>query len=155
MPTLFINGTIDKHFLPPMWGPSTDLPAGPTHRSLLIDFQHSQTAGCQPDEIAYFINQHCKNGPTFPRCLDSQHDDKLSHATFSAVETDDVVDYIYTCDTGPWPERTWRSHPVQLTHNRATADRPKGSTAAFIRLTTATGLQSNGTIWIQPSERII
>jgi len=125
VPLLWVNGTNDGHFAPPIWQRSADAAPGTVHCSLQPDLGHDHEEGRRPPEIAAFVAHHCCGGPDLPRC-DGTH----------------PVRWWWTDDDGPWPDRRWQA----LAADAGEADLPERWTAAYPIATGAPGLRTSGTL---------
>ena len=133
VPTMWVNGTHDVHYVLDSYAKSYSLVQGPKTFRIQPRMSHSHPAGWAPKEIGIYIDSILKKGTPLPDVTEI----KLSAqgtvtVPFVSVTKVTKAELHYTTETGLRSKRKWNSIPATLSHGKATA----------------TGLPSNANTWL-------
>lgn len=140
IPTLWVNGTNDKHF--PM--PSTQLSAravqGPATLRYELRMRHGHGPGWAPAEIYAFADSVVKKGVPLARFETPREEEDQASVKIDTASKVNEVNFYYTSDEGLWPDRKWEEAPAILSGTTISATIPKGSTVYYFSATDDRGL---------------
>lgn len=140
IPTLWVNGTNDKHFPMPSTQKSAQAVAGPATLRFELRMRHGHGAGWRPREIYAFADSIVKKGLPLPKPAQPQIAGDQVTAAFSSATKITQAQLLYTKDIGLWPERKWETAPAQTSASEVSAIVPKSATVLFFNLTDERGL---------------
>ena len=140
MPSLWINGTNDKHFDMPATQASVRAADGPATLRFTLEMPHGHKAGWAPEEIYAFADSVVKDGEPLARVGAIQRaGDRVSVAVDSPRGIK-AVRLMVTRDDTRWPIRKWHAMPAESRGSEVSADLPADATAAYFAVTDTRGL---------------
>ena len=143
IPTLWVNGTNDKHF--PM--PSTQLSAravqGPATLRYELRMRHGHGPGWEPEEIYAFADSVVKQGSPLIQFGAIQEAGGEASVGFESAAGLSEANFYYTLDTGLWPERKWESIPARVAGKTLLAQVPAATVACFFAASDDRGLMTS------------
>ena len=124
VPTLWVNGTNDKHFPMDIFQKSYNLVR--KHRTLCVKvgMKHSHQDGWNPIEIGIFSDQVLRGGGALPRIVRVEHRDFYMEATIQSPLEIVSGRLHFTGDDGPFQDRSWESINAEVKGNRARVQIP-------------------------------
>jgi len=147
-PLLFVNGTNDKNFPPPVWQKSVDAGVAPAQELFLPGLSHSHPDAWAVPEPYVFARAVVEKRSIETHPATQREGDRLSASLKTPASQ---ATLWYTVDTTAFPERQWQSAPADLTESAASVTLPTGTTAAFFLLQDSEGLrQTSSLVFLQP-----
>ena len=140
IPTLWVNGTNDKHFPMPATQASSQAVNGPATLRYELEMRHGHGPGWDPKEIYAFADSIVKGGPAFAVFEKPKMENGQATVSVSAPADLEKARFYYTLDTGLWPERKWRKLPATLAGDRLSAAIPEGAVAFYFDVVDERGL---------------
>ena len=140
MPFLWVNGTNDFAFTPPMWQASHRLPGGRKTLSLKLRMPHAHPPGETPEEIRVFADSLCRGGEPLPRLSRLERRGTTLRARVNGKAA--AAELLFTRHgEGAWPQRLWETLPARLSADArsVSAELPDGFVAAHLNVTDARG----------------
>ena len=136
MPQLWVNGTNDKHFTPPIWQKSYMATPGKTSVCMKVKMRHNHPAGWKPEEIYTFADSILKGGKALATIVSQGKENGCAWVSYACPVVIKEASLIYTKDSGPWPEREWLQEAAKLDTDtkKATATLLEGITAYYFNL---------------------
>jgi hypothetical protein len=132
MPILWVAGAKD-HFYPlPALQKSYRLPVGPRTLAIRAQMTHGQPQGETPEEIRAFADNILKGGKPLPKITGQGREGKNVWATYVSEVRVVKAELNFTKETGGWEKRKWEISPANLTHDKATATLPEGTTVYYL-----------------------
>lgn len=140
-PVLFVNGTNDFAYPLGSYRKSYRLAPGPRSLCVTVRMPHGHSEGWAPKEIGLFADSVLTKGAPLPRLgpLTLEADRSSAEVRPDAPVVSAALHY--TADTGPWPKRTWKTLPAEVSGGRVSAKLPENvkPTALFLTATDARG----------------
>lgn len=137
MPMLWLNGSNDFAYWPPVWQKSAAATGGQRQLCLKLRWPHGHIpAAEQASEIEQFFKLHLMDGqPMLTIHPPSRTGDDI-RATYAGRQAVRCANLLMTPDQGPWPERQWHLLPASVNRKTRTvkAKLPEGTTAACLSL---------------------
>jgi len=140
IPTLWVNGTNDKHFPMPSTQRSARAVKGPATLRFELRMRHGHRPGWEPEEIYAFANSAIGKGLPLTRFGTPQQEGDRARVDYRSATKIVSADFYYTLDTGLWPERRWEKGLAALSDSAIAASIPKGAVAFYFSATDARGL---------------
>ena len=140
VPTLWVNGTNDNAYPMDSHQKSYRLPRSPRTICLRIRMPHGHGgSGENPPEILTFADSYCKGGR--PLMHISGQGRRGNHVWATCDSKPAKVELNYTCDSGIWHEREWKTVPGEISSDgKATATLPEGTRVYYLNLIDDRGL---------------
>ncbi|NLM79158.1 MAG: prolyl oligopeptidase family serine peptidase [Ruminococcaceae bacterium] len=137
MPMLWLNGSNDFAYWPPIWQKSALTAGGPRQLCLKVRWPHGHIPAAEENtEIVRFFQAHLLDGRPLLTLSPLQADGRLIRVCYHADRPPLCASLVVTRDEGPWPERQWHQLPAELLSGEAAAQAvlPDGTTAAYLSL---------------------
>jgi hypothetical protein len=135
IPTLWVNGTNDRHF--PM--PSTQQSARSVKVKPVLRFQlrmrHGHRPGWQPEEIYAFAGSIVRGEDPLIEFDTPEIRDSIASVSFRAPVSLINAELLCTTDTGTWSQRYWQALPASVYGTRIQAAIPEGTVALYFSAT--------------------
>jgi dienelactone hydrolase len=149
MPMLWVTGTNDFAYPMDSLQKSYRLPSGPRTLCITVRMPHGHGGpGENPPEILAFADAILKPEvqrkiSTLPTIAEQGADAKRTWATFKGDAKVTRAELVYTCESGDWPKREWKTSPAKLdeTIKKVSADLPAGVKVFYLNMITDTGLK--------------
>ena len=122
VPTLWVNGTNDIHYVLDSYAKSYQLVKGSKTFRVEPGMRHGHAAGWAPEEIGIFIDSILKDGKPLAKLgeLKNLPDGTVSLSIESRVSVKEAR-LFYTVDEGLRSKREWKSIPAKLNEGGAVA----------------------------------
>lgn len=128
VPTFWVNGTHDKHYVLDSYAKSYQLVQGPRNIRIEPRMGHSHPAGWEPSEIERFIDSILLDEPALPvvTSVEETEDKWTVHLETAKEEERSLVEVIegaevhFTTDEGLRSQREWDSFPAKIEPNQIT-----------------------------------
>ena len=128
VPTFWVNGTHDKHYVLDSYAKSYQLVRGPRNIRIEPRMGHSHPAGWEPSEIERFIDSILLDEPALPvvTSVEAAGDQWTVHLEIEGDGDTSLIDVIgsadvyYTTDEGLRSERDWQSLSAKIEPDRIT-----------------------------------
>ncbi len=136
VPTFWVNGTHDAHYVLDSYAKSYSLVKGPKTFRIEPHMRHSHPAGWEPKEIAIYIDSMLNGGTPLPQVgpLQISAGGEVS-VDFSSDTTITSATLFYTSDTGLRSKRNWESIAAVVGDGKAIATGlPKNSNTYLVTL---------------------
>ena len=144
MPTLWLNGTNDKHYHLGPFQRTYRLPRGPHELSIRVRMDHGHGSGWSPPEIYAFANHAVGKGNPLVSVTNQGVDAGKAWIEFHAPPDVRIksVELVYTQDTGEWVKRDWKtaSAQLELERHRAEIELPAETAVYFFNVLDGRGL---------------
>lgn len=135
IPMLWVNGTNDFAFAPPVWRRSYRAAPGPHTLCLRVRMPHGHDGpGESPEEIRFFADSLLREGTPLPRVMRQGTADGEVWAEYMAETPVRSAELVYTMDRGMWAQRHWEQTPAVVEPGRVTARLPAQATAWYLNL---------------------
>jgi len=134
-PMLWLNGTNDFAYYPPVWQRSAATTKGPRQLCLKLRYPHGHIpAAEEAPELGAFADACLHGGTPLLTAAAPVLADGVLSVAYGAERPLRAATLLMTPDKGPWPERGWHALPAELDrHARvASARLPAGATAACL-----------------------
>ena len=132
MPMLWINGTNDFAFTPPMWQSTHRLPRGRKWLTFPLAMPHGHVQGEVPVEIGTFADQMLRGGPALARAVGTTGRGSRRDIRFDGGIGLETAHLLWTGErTGKWPDRKWKRVEASLDRGRRTVSVDIPVDAAF------------------------
>lgn len=110
VPTLWVNGTHDKHYVLDSYAKSYAKVRGPRTIRIQPRMRHGHIPGWEPDEIQIFVDSILKKGTPLAKVGPTKVDaGGIVSATYEAVHQITKAELHFTTETGLRTERRWDS----------------------------------------------
>lgn len=141
VPTFWVNGTHDIHYVLDSYAKSYSLVKGRKTFRIEPRMRHSHPAGWEPKEIGIYVDSILKGGDPLPKVGPlSISDDGIVSANFSSKTKVIDAKLFYTTDTGLRSKRKWHSIPAVIQDGRIEAGGlPKSANTYLVTLTDQRG----------------
>ncbi len=114
-PTLWVNGTHDKHYVLDSYAKSYSQVTGPKTFRIEPHMRHGHGPGWAPEEIGVFVDSILKGGAPLPQLSDLQSEsDGIVSLTFKSETPVVKAELHYTNDTGLRTDRKWHVIPAMI-----------------------------------------
>lgn len=151
VPILFVNGTNDVHYPLDSYQKSFDLVPGPKQMRIEVKMGHSHPAGWAPEEIATFIDAHCRDGKPLPVILNVEASDDQITVTYKSEIPIRSAALHYTSDAGRRSDRSWNSVSATVTPGAIRMEKPPtDANTWFVSLTDERGAMVSSDIRFRP-----
>lgn len=107
VPTFWVNGTHDKHYVLDSYAKSYELVQGPKTFRIEPRMKHSHGAGWEPKEIGVYVDSILKKGTPLPKVGALERQSDSVEVDFSSEVPVVKAELHYTSDTAPRAERKW------------------------------------------------
>lgn len=135
IPTLWVNGTNDKHFSMPATRLSSRAVKGPAILRFAPRMKHGHYPGWEPEEIYAFAHSVVQGGQGLIEFHKPEIQDKQALVSITASEDPDQVELHFTRDSGIWNQRNWEAASATLSGKTIQATLPEGTLALFFTAT--------------------
>lgn len=141
VPTLWVNGTHDKHYVLDSYAKSCALVKGPRIFRIEPRMSHSHAAGWAPMEIGIYVDSILKNGVSLPSVgAIAVSKDGTARVSFSTEIPVVKAELHYTAETAPRIDREWKSIAAEVGDGEAVArSLPEEANTWFMTLTDERG----------------
>jgi dienelactone hydrolase len=139
-PTLWVNGTNDRHFAMPATQKSSRAVQGPSTLRFQHGMKHGHGPGWAPKEIYAFADSVVKGGKPLPKVGKPTLDAGKVTCALAGNDESKKVELFYTKDSSIWPDREWKSIPATDGGKTISAEIPNDATAVFFAITDNRGL---------------
>jgi dienelactone hydrolase len=136
-PMLWLNGTNDFAFIPPVWQRSAACTRGPRQLCLKLRYPHGHFAAAEDArELGVFADACLAGGTPMLSVTPATLGNGVLRTTYGTERPLRAATLLMTPDTGLWPEREWHALPAEVDRaSRSIAARlPQGTTAACLSL---------------------
>ncbi|MDF1860606.1 MAG: PhoPQ-activated protein PqaA family protein, partial [Verrucomicrobiales bacterium] len=122
VPTFWVNGTHDKHYVLDSYAKSYSQVQGPKTFRIEPRMGHSHGAGWAPQEIAMYVDSILKGGVPLPSVGEMMvAEDGTVFVPVSSQTKLVKAELHYTSDEGPRTEREWKVIAARLGDGKAVA----------------------------------
>lgn len=122
VPTFWVNGTHDSHYVLDSYAKSYALVRGPKTLRIQPRMKHSHPSGWEPKEIGIYVDSLLKSGQQLPAAGEMETTDEgVVTAPFSAETKLVSAELHYTTATGLRKDREWQSIPAEVSEGKAVA----------------------------------
>jgi len=112
-PMLWLNGTNDFAFAPPMWQRSAACTAGPRSLCLKLRYPHGHMREAEEArELGFFADAALKNGTPLMSLSTPSFRNGVISAGYGDERPLRGATLLVTPDSGPWPSREWHALPA-------------------------------------------
>jgi len=155
MPTLWVNGSNDRHFPLSIHGKTVAQCGGPRTLSVRVGMSHSHVHGWKPDEIYVYADGLVRGGPPLAKVVEEGRTGDTAWVRFEAPVPVTQSELVHTSDLSDWVACPWQGAPAQLDEDggRATATVPPGCRAYFFNLTDERGLVVSTNRTVVPDQK--
>ncbi|MCB4797879.1 alpha/beta hydrolase family protein [Neotamlana laminarinivorans] len=140
IPTLWINGTNDKHFPLLSTQKSAQAVNGEVTKYYKLNMPHGHYAGWKPKEIYAFANSIVKGDKALIEIEKPQIKLHVIQVEFHTTSTVKSANLVYTKDSGKWVNRHWQKVPATILNPQIKAEIPKDAILGFIEVMDGEGL---------------
>lgn len=131
IPTLWVNGTNDKHFTMPITQASSRAVNGPATMRFQLRMRHGHYPGWAPEEIYAFANSIVLKGNQLIQFDSPLIKEELASVSFTYPGKVKEAKLLYTLENGVWPKRKWEETTANISGSAISAGIPEGATALF------------------------
>jgi len=128
IPTLWVNGTNDKHFSMPATQESSRSVNGPATLRYELRMRHGHYPGWAPEEIYAFASSIAQEGDPLILFAKPQINESQASISFTASKKIIKAELMFTMDEGIWNQRTWEVAPASVSGSSLSASIPEGAT---------------------------
>lgn len=156
-PMLWLNGTNDFAFTPPIWQRSAASTGGPRQLCLKVRWPHGHMPAAESArELFAFADACLLNGTPLISLAPPVLADGVLSAAYGPERKLRAARLLATPDSGGWPEREWFVLPAGTDPERrmVSARLPDGATAACLSLVSEDWLTSTSDVVFPPSGAI-
>ncbi len=143
IPTLWVNGTNDKHFSMPATRLSSRAVNGPATLRYQPRMRHGHYPGWEPEEIYAFAGSVVQGGKALIEFDRPEINEKQARVSISSQEKPVQAMLHYTRDTGIWNKRNWEVTSASVSGSSIQASIPDGTTALFFTATDKRNLMTS------------
>lgn len=143
IPTLWVNGTNDKHFSMPATRLSSRAVKGPATLRYEPRMKHGHYPGWRPEEIYAFAKSIVLEGEALIEFSKPEIREDQARVSFSASENPVQAALHFTRDTGIWNQRNWEAVPAPVSGSTLMGPIPEGTTALFFTATDERDLKTS------------
>ncbi|MBU2951461.1 discoidin domain-containing protein, partial [Tamlana agarivorans] len=134
-PTMWINGTNDKHFPMTCTQQSSRAVNGSATLRYSLRLAHNHTAPQALNEVYYFAEQVINGASPMPVMGTPNINANQVSVTFSSSVGVKSAQLLYTTDDGIWNERAWQASAATISANTITANIPNNATTVYLTAT--------------------
>ena len=135
IPTLWVNGTNDRHFSMPVTQLSSQAVNGPATLRFEVRMRHGHYPGWEPEEIYAFASGVVRGGVPLIDFGKPEIRGTQAGISFSAPVNILSAELVFTRDSGIWNQRYWETAPASISGSEITAPVPEGTTALYFSAT--------------------
>jgi len=128
IPTLWVNGTNDKHFSMPATQASSQAVKGPATLRFELRMKHGHYPGWAPEEIYAFAESIVGKGDPLILLGKPQINGEKADISYKTANKVSKAELLYTLDEGIWNQRTWEVAPASISGSNISASIPEGAT---------------------------
>ena len=140
IPTLWVNGTNDKHFPLPSTQQSAKAVKGPATLRFELRMKHGHGPGWRLQEIYAFADSIVKDGLPLVKLRKPKIIGDQVTVSFSSATKVTQSELLYTRDTTLWPQRKWETTPATISDSMISATVPDEASVVFFNLTDERGM---------------
>ncbi len=141
VPTFWVNGTNDVHYVLDSYAKSYSLVQGPRTFRIEPMMGHSHPAGWNPEEIGVYVDSRLKDGTPLAELSPLDINDGTVSLTFESGVPVTDAELFYTTDDGIRSKRKWQSLPATIEGKTITASGlPKEANTWLMTVTDERGL---------------
>lgn len=136
-PMLWLNGTNDFAYWPPIWQRSANAAAGPRQMCMKVRWPHGHIPAAEEvSEIERFFRAHLMGFPPMTSISPPIATGNLLTAAYASSRPLRTASLVLTVDKGPWPDRQWHLFPAEIDSDRQTVQAviPEHTQAAYFSL---------------------
>jgi len=123
MPILWLNGTNDSHFYPPIFQKSYLDTQANARLCLKPELRHSHEHAWVNEEIYAFADSVVKKGTPLPNITEMGHEKKTAWITYQMPGKPSEVLLVFTQDHEPdWPDKTWSRQSCHIIPDASRAE---------------------------------
>lgn len=123
VPTLWVNGTHDKHYVLDSYAKSYALVRAPRTIRIEPRMRHGHSPGWAPKEIGIFIDSLLIGGAALPEIGEmTVSDDGVISVPYDSDIPLATAELHYTSDKGLRTERKWKTIPAEIGSGKVTAE---------------------------------
>lgn len=141
IPTLWVNGTNDKHFPMPSTQDSASAIIGPAAIRYELEMRHGHYPGWEPKEIYAFADSIVQGKTPLATIgkpkVTIQGRVEVSYSSETRIQS---AKLLYTKDNGVWAVRKWMEAPADVSESTLTAAIPEGAKVLYFNATDERGL---------------
>lgn len=137
LPMLWLNGTNDFAYWPPIWQKSAAATAGPRQLCMKLRWPHGHIPAAEEvSEIERFLRTHLMGLPPMTSVSPPIVTGNLLTATYASGQPLHTASLVLTVDEGPWPDRQWHLLPAEIDAFRLSVQAvlPERTKAAYFSL---------------------
>ncbi|MEC5128178.1 acetylxylan esterase [Verrucomicrobiales bacterium BCK34] len=154
VPTFWVNGTNDIHYVLDSYAKSYSLVQGPKTFRIEPMMGHSHPAGWNPKEIGAYIDSKLKGGTPLAGLSPLTTKDGTVSLTFESESPLTGAKLFYTADEGLRSKRKWQSLPATIEGKTITAGGlPKEANTWLMTVTDERGLMVTSEVGFATSEQ--
>jgi len=142
MPTLWVNGSNDRHFPLSIHGKTFARCGGTPTLSVGVGMGHSHVHGWKPGEIYVYADSMVRNGPPLAKVTEEGRADGEAWVRFQSPVPVKQAEFVHASDLSDWAACAWEQSPARLDAAQGTASAavPPDCRAYFFNLTDEHGL---------------
>lgn len=149
IPTLWVNGTNDKHFTMPITQQSSRAVRGPSILRYQFEMSHGHRAGWRPEEIYAFADSVVNEGKPLVQFEKPTVDGDRASVNCTASTKITSAQLVYTEDSkSAWPKRKWRKTPATISLTTINAAVPEDAVAFYFSATDERNLMTTSELVI-------
>lgn len=154
VPTLWVNGTNDVHYVLDSYAKSYSLVSGPRTFRIEPGMRHGHGPGWDPEEIGVYVDSILKNGTPLPTLSQLKTTGESVSLTFTPEVPVVSAELHFTSATGLRSKRKWMSLPATISGNRIVAKGlPDDANTWLITATDNRGLMVTSEVGFATSEQ--
>ena len=135
IPTLWVNGTNDKHFSMPATQQSSRSVKGKSVLRFQLRMRHGHRPGWRPEEIYAFAGSIVRGDDPLTEFGTPEITDSIASISYKASKNLINAEMLYTLDTGIWNRRHWQALPASIYGPYIQAVIPEETVALFFTAT--------------------
>lgn len=154
VPTFWVNGTNDVHYVLDSYAKSYSLVKGPKSFRIEPMMRHGHGPGWDPKEIGAFVDSKLRGGTPLAELSPLTSDDGTVSLTFKAKSPIVSAELHYTAEKGLRSKRKWQSLPATIEGKTITAKGlPKEANTWLMTVTDERGLMVTSEVGFATSEQ--
>lgn len=151
IPTLWVNGTNDKHFTMPSTQASSQAVSGPATLRYELEMPHGHGPGWRPGEIYAFADSVVQDAAPLVQFDKPRVKGDQASVEFRSVTKVMKAEFLVTPDTTAWPSRRWQTVPATVVGSTIKATIPEGTVALYFNATDERGFMvSSEFVLVEP-----
>ncbi|MFC2090589.1 alpha/beta hydrolase family protein [Bacteroidota bacterium] len=131
IPTLWVNGTNDKHFPIPATQESSRAVYGPATLRIELRMRHGHYPGWEPEEIYAFAKSVVEDGEPLMQFESPKIKGDVVSVLFNTSKELKNTSLLCTADTGVWNQRRWKELEATVNDNVISSFLPDSATAVY------------------------